>query len=202
MASAVCTRRPRAPRWKSAGTPSRGPRIEERVAARLRTPAPSSASRRSASRRPRAHPSVGPRLVWPHDTTLWWNARRRGPALPLALRGDAHGKENAKNLRLALQQGLAASNDFAAAARRRRAPTRPGLLRRAAGLTPGRASIMTALLAGCIPCSSRRAGPTWPLHWGGWPGRVGVISTWSRDGGASYVGDAGVAAPSARARRF
>jgi hypothetical protein len=43
------------------------------------------------------------------------------------------------------------------------------LVRISMGLTPGRASIVTALLAGCIPVLFvPEQDRLWPLHWGGW----------------------------------
>ena len=105
-----------------------------------------------------------------------------------------HGSPNAKNLRLALQRACAASNDCADgrrgdAARHQRNAT---FCVEPPGLTPGRASIVTALLAGCVPVLfAPEQDRLWPLHWGGWrdASRV-MLDTRRATAEPSYVGDA------------
>ena len=149
------------------------------------------------SARQRAHPeALVPRLV-----STPYAARHYGGTPGAAARrylwayaATPHGSPNAKNLRLALQRACAASNDCADgrrgdAARHQRNAT---FCVEPPGLTPGRASIVTALLAGCIPVLfAPEQDRLWPLHWGGWrdASRV-MLDTRRATAEPSYVGDA------------
>ena len=148
------------------------------------------------SARQRAHPeALVPRLV-----SAPYAARHVQPPGAAARRylwayaATPHGSENAKNLRLALQRACAASNDCADgrrgdAARHQRNAT---FCVEPPGLTPGRASIVTALLAGCIPVLfAPEQDRLWPLHWGGWRDASRVMLDMRRaTAEPSYVGDA------------
>ena len=130
----------------------RGPRIEERASPAQATRfAGARAPRRSASTRQRAHPeALVPRPCrHPARRDIMVERRRRGPA-PLCFM-TPRGSET-PGLRLALQrpaplQMIAPTAAAAAPA----PPAQRDLLRRAARPAPGLASIVTALLAGCIP---------------------------------------------------
>ena len=105
--------------------------------------------------RQRAHPkALVPRLVSAPYAARHVPTPGNTPRSYLwAYAATPHGSPTAKNLRLALQRACAASHDCADgrrgdAARRQRNAT---FCVEPPGLTPGRASIVTALLAGCVP---------------------------------------------------
>lgn len=127
------------------------------------------------SRKQRAHPeTLVPRLVSVPYASMGHGDPPPGDAARHSLWAYAatpHGSAAAKNLRLALQRACAASQACTDgrrgdALRHQRNAT---FCVEPPGLTPGRASIVTALLAGCIPVLlAPEQDRLWPLHWGGW----------------------------------
>jgi len=83
------------PRWRhrhaiAAARASRNARRPRRLrGVRRRLPARQDEAPLGAPARPPRGARPAPRVGALRGTTLWWNARRRGPALPLGLRGDA-----------------------------------------------------------------------------------------------------------------
>lgn len=135
----------------------------------------------------RRHPDrLVPRLISaPYVAAIRWaSTMGRGPWTEVRQRralftyaGSPHGSQSAVALREALaalcrahkcpsaDASLAASSRISATLAKRNAT----FCLEPPGLTPGRASILTALLLGCIPVLfAPEQDELWPLHWGNW----------------------------------
>ena len=163
-------------------------------------------TKRLAPRR-RAHPeALVPRLVSaPYASDIRDDSGGKRHYL-WAYASTAHGPDKARNLREALSRQCASSNSCATG-KSADGKTSTGKSARDAhidrqrdatfcveppGLTPGRASIVTALLAGCIPVLfAPEQDRLWPLHWGGWRHASRVMLDMQRaTTDPSYVDDA------------